>query len=82
MPVLITQDSVTEGLGKIVGSDFAYFKKLNVTTIKGKTTCATKKSLLDEMVMQVIANEEIQVSTAACNCMKDEFTLTQSCEDV
>lgn len=79
MSLLITSTTVQQSAEKII--DNGYFQKLNVTTIKGKTSCKTKKDLLNFMIMQVVEVEEIPITTGDCNCLKDEFEFTQTCED-
>jgi hypothetical protein len=79
MSLLLTEASLLEAA--ITINNNGYFKKLNVTTIKGKTSCKTKKELLNFMVMQVIVIEEIEITIADCDCLREEFDFTQSCED-
>lgn len=79
MSLLITAQTVDESAEIIVNS--GYFKKLNVTTIKGKTSCKLKKDLLNLMILQVVSTEEIPITTGDCNCLKEEFDFTQPCTD-
>lgn len=79
MPVLITSASVEEASETILSKN--YFQRLNVTTIKGKTSCEQRKRLLNFMIIQVISTEEIEVTSSDCDCMKEEFDFTQSCSD-
>lgn len=79
MSLLITSQSVLEASENIVQN--GYFKKVVITTIKGKTSCKQKKNLLNFMIMQVLSAEEIPVTTGDCDCLKEEFNFTQSCEE-
>ncbi len=79
MSLLIISDSVLEASDTIISG--GYFQKLNTTTIKGKTSCKTKKDLLNFMVLQVLSIEEIPVTSGSCDCLKDEFNFTQPCSE-
>lgn len=78
MSVLISGQSVDEAAQTIRSK--GYYQKLSLTTIKGVTSCATKKNLLNFMIMQVVSAEGIPVSESDCKCLKNEMGFEQDCE--
>jgi hypothetical protein len=78
MSVLITQESVLFAALSVLRG--GYQQKIKVTTIKGVTSCKMKKELLQFMILQVLATEQIEVTTEECECIKTDFNyISQDC---
>ena len=77
MSVQINGQSLLESAELIIAR--GYFKKLNLLTTTGKSSCKNKATLMQFMAANVMCDEEIEVQTSTCNCMKNELNFTQTC---